>query len=135
MKLHFVQRSMESHHFESQSAPPPLTPEPPLPPPHFEKSGYAPEKKKMFVCPFPTDPKFWETCFCFVFCYCFLFVFFFCLLLLFFWILSIAFLNNIVINAIVKIHSNSPKSFLCRHRRYYVFTPYMSPTDCLMSLV
>ena len=32
---------MESRHFESQSAPP-LTPEPPLPPPHFEKSGYAP---------------------------------------------------------------------------------------------
>ena len=41
MKLHFVQRSMESHHFESLSAPL-LTPEPPLPPPHFEKSGYAP---------------------------------------------------------------------------------------------
>ena len=42
MKLHFVQRSMESRHFESQSASL-LTPEPPLPPPHFEKSGYAPE--------------------------------------------------------------------------------------------
>ena len=33
---------MESSHFESQSAPL-LTPEPPLSPPHFEKSGYAPE--------------------------------------------------------------------------------------------
>ena len=33
---------MESRHFESQSAPL-LTPEPPLPPPHFEKSGYAPD--------------------------------------------------------------------------------------------
>ena len=32
---------MESCHFESQSAPL-LTPQPPLPPPHFEKSGYAP---------------------------------------------------------------------------------------------
>ena len=31
MKLHFVQRSMESRHFESQSAPL-LTTEPPLPP-------------------------------------------------------------------------------------------------------
>ena len=41
MKFNFVQRSMESGHFESQSAPP-LTPEPPLPPPHFEKSGYVP---------------------------------------------------------------------------------------------
>ena len=38
---HFVQRSMESRHFESQSAPL-LTPEPLLPPSHFEKSGYAP---------------------------------------------------------------------------------------------
>ena len=29
---------------------PPLTPEPPppLPPPHFEKSGYAPEKAKSY---------------------------------------------------------------------------------------
>ena len=35
---------MESRHYEPQSAPPahPLAPEPPLPPPHFEKSGYAP---------------------------------------------------------------------------------------------
>ena len=41
MKLHFVQWSMESHYCESQSAPL-LTPEPPLPPPHFKKSGYAP---------------------------------------------------------------------------------------------
>ena len=41
MKLHFVQRSMESRHFESQSAPL-LTPEPPLATPLFEKSGYAP---------------------------------------------------------------------------------------------
>ena len=32
---------MESRHFESKSAPP-LTPQPPLPPPRFEKSGYAP---------------------------------------------------------------------------------------------
>ena len=32
---------MDSRHFESQVAPL-LTPEPPLPPPHFEKSGYAP---------------------------------------------------------------------------------------------
>ena len=46
MKLHFVQRSTESRHFESQSAAPPRSPlsPPPLPPPHFEKSGYAPEK-------------------------------------------------------------------------------------------
>ena len=41
MKLHIVQRSMESRHFESHSAPL-LTPKPPLSPPHFEKSGYAP---------------------------------------------------------------------------------------------
>ena len=41
MKLHFVQRSMESRHFESQLALL-LTPEPPLLPSHFEKSGYAP---------------------------------------------------------------------------------------------
>ena len=33
--------------FESQSAPL-LTPEPPLPSPHFEKSGYAPEKANCF---------------------------------------------------------------------------------------
>ena len=32
---------MESHQFKSLSAPL-LTPEPPLPPPHFEKSGYTP---------------------------------------------------------------------------------------------
>ena len=32
MKLHFVQRSMESRHCEFQSAPPPLTPEPPCRP-------------------------------------------------------------------------------------------------------
>ena len=38
MKLHFVQRSTESCHFESQLAPPSH----PLLPPHFEKSGYAP---------------------------------------------------------------------------------------------
>ena len=45
MKLHFVQRSMESRHFESWSAPPPYSPlSPPLPPPHFEKSGYAPDE-------------------------------------------------------------------------------------------
>ena len=36
---------MESRHFESQSAPL-LTPEPPLTPPHFEKSGYAPDQAK-----------------------------------------------------------------------------------------
>ena len=41
MKLHFVQRSMESRHFESHQSVPLLTPQPPLPPPHFEKSGYA----------------------------------------------------------------------------------------------
>ena len=41
MKSHFVQRSMESRHFESQSAPL-LTPEPLLSPLHFEKSGYTP---------------------------------------------------------------------------------------------
>ena len=35
---------MESRHFESQSAPL-LTPQPPLQPPHFEKSGCAPEKQ------------------------------------------------------------------------------------------
>ena len=41
MKWHFVQGSMESRHFESWSAS--LgNPEPPLPLPHFEKSGYAP---------------------------------------------------------------------------------------------
>ena len=48
MKLHFVQRSMENRHFESQSAPlltPVLPLPPPLPPPHFEKSGYAPAEK------------------------------------------------------------------------------------------
>ena len=37
MKWHFVQGSMESCHFEVRSAP-----QPPLTPPHFEKSGYAP---------------------------------------------------------------------------------------------
>ena len=42
MKLHFVQKSMESRHCESQSAPL-LTPEPPLLHPHFEMSGYTPD--------------------------------------------------------------------------------------------
>ena len=42
MKLHFVQRSMESYHFESRSAPPPAHPSAPLAAPLILKSGYAP---------------------------------------------------------------------------------------------
>ena len=42
MKWHFVQGSMESRHFVPRWA---TTTRPPLPPPRFEKSGYASEPK------------------------------------------------------------------------------------------
>ena len=66
--LYFIHRSMESRHFEFQfSVSVPLTPEPPLPPPHFEKSGYAPEAialvwhnhAKRQAC--PLHPHLWST--------------------------------------------------------------------------
>ena len=59
-------------------------------------------KKKMFVCHFLTDPKFWKTWIAFFF---------------FFLKLNFAFLNKIV-NLLT-----------------IVFFPYMSPPDCLMSLI
>ena len=46
MKCHFVQGSMESHHWESRLAPPPLSPQCLF----ILKSGNAPEKDMILMC-------------------------------------------------------------------------------------
>ena len=86
----------------------------------------------MFVCPFPTDPKFWKTCFCFVFVlfcfvlfcfvlfcfvlfcfglfcfvlFCFVLFFLFCFVFLIF---NFAFLNKIVKIKVSKYIVTVPK--------------------------
>ena len=70
----------------------------------------------MFVCPFPTDPKFWKTW-----------------LLFFPLIFNFAFLNKIVEMVIFKMHWKLPQK-LTVLAQVYLFTPYMSPPDPLMSL-
>ena len=67
-------------------------------------------KKKMFVCPFPTDPKFWKTCVAF-----------------FFYIQFCIFKQNCW-NKSFKIHCTVPKVYYVRHRRYlfYVYPIHVS---------
>ena len=83
----------------------------------FVKNFIRPEKKKCLFTLFLTDPKnrwkFWVA---------------------FFSDIQFCIFKQYCENKSLKIHLNCPKILLCRHRMY-MFTPYMSSPDCLMSLI